>query len=341
MSEDAGCRISTETIAGWRAVVLENDLLRVVLLPDKGAEIYRLIYKPTALDILYQSHWGLQPPGAPHRAGSGDREFEWNYGGGWQELFPNANHACTYRGKFMPFHGEVAALPWEYSVVRDTSEEAAVLFSVRCLQTPFKLERRMQLKRGQATLFLDETIVNESAEPAHFVWGQHSVLGAPFLEAGCRLYAPAGVLFTPPAIYEETSRFVPDQREPWPHARLRAGGTVDLQHVPGPEAHTHDGVFLTELAGGWLAVTNPRLDLTFSLHWDAAVFKWIAVWMPYGGAEAMPLTGIYALGIEPWTARYNLEQSVANGEAIELPARATFRTTLQATLSPGPWPAQQ
>lgn len=75
MTSVADCRISTETMAGWRAIVLENDLLQVVVLPDKGADIQRLIHKPSGVDVLYQSHWGLQPPGAPPREGSGEIEF--------------------------------------------------------------------------------------------------------------------------------------------------------------------------------------------------------------------------------------------------------------------------
>jgi len=319
--------------------VLENDLLRAVLLPDKGADLHRLIHKPSGLDVLYQSHWGLQPPGAPPRAGSGDSEYMWNYAGGWQELFPSANYACTYRGQPMSFHGEVAMLPWESAVVRDTPDEVAVVFSVHCRLTPFRLERKLSLRRGQATLYFDEIITNVSDAPAHFVWGQHCVLGAPFLEAGCRLETPARELFTAPVLNEpQTAQLVPGQHATWPHAQLRAGGTVDLRPVPGPEAHTHDGVFLTGLSGGWVAVHNPRLNLTFRLEWDPAVFKWLIVWQPYGGCEAMPLTGVYALGIEPWTAQRNLEGALEDGEAFELAGGASFSTAFQATLSPGAWP---
>ena len=327
-------RISNTTIAGWRALVLENDLLRAVLLPDKGADLYQLIHKPSGVNVLYQSHWGLQPPGAPPRAGSGEREFEHNYEGGWQELFPSANFACTYQGRPMPFHGEVATLPWETAVLNDTADEAAVAFSVRCRQTPFRVERRMRLKRGEPTLYFDETITNESGAPAHFVWGQHCVVGAPFLEAGCRLETAARTLFTAPELYEATSRLAPGQRADWPLAPLRAGGTVDLRDVPGPEANSHDGLFMTDLTAGWVAVTNPRLNLTVRLDWDPAVFKWLIVWQPYGGCQHMPLSGVYALGIEPWTARYNLEDALAEGQAIELAGGASFRTTFSATVTP-------
>jgi hypothetical protein len=58
--------------------------------------------------------------------------------------------------------------------------------------------------------------------------------------------------------------------------------------------------------------------------------------MPYGGCEAMPLTGVYALGIEPWTAPHNLETALRAGDAVALPGRASRRTQLQATFTTTP-----
>lgn len=347
MSSSNSCRISNETINGWRAVVLENDLLHVSVLPDKGADIYNFIHKSSGVDFLFKAPWGLQPPGAPPREGSGDMAFLWNYEGCWQELFPSANDPCTYRDQTIPFHGEVATLPWQEQIIQTDEAEVAVRFSVRCQKTPFRLERLMRLRRGEPSLYLEETVTNESDQAAHFVWGHHCVVGPPFLEAGCRLDTPAQTIITIPEMYEPTARLQPGQHEPWPQAKLRddfppsplKGGTggrvVDLRDVPGPETHSHDDVYLTDLTAGWAAVTNPRLDLTFSLHWDSTIFHWIITWQPYGGTEAMPLTGVYALGIEPWISRLNLEQAVAAREAIELPGGASFNTTLRASITSG------
>ncbi len=193
----------------------------------------------------------------------------WNYEGGWQELLPNVNEACTYRGKRIPFHGEVASLPWDYDVVRGEGDEVAVRLWTRCRQTPLRLERLMRLREGAPELVLDSRVVNESDEPAHFVWGQHCVLGPPFLEPGCRLEVPARTIVTSPVLWEpETARLALGQREPWPHARLRSGGTVDLRDVPGPEAESHDDLFVTDLEAGWLSVRKPHATLTFRLEWD-------------------------------------------------------------------------
>lgn len=312
------------SLEGWAVERLEDALLRVTILPEKGADIVELLHKPSGIDPLFKAPWGLQPPGSPPREGSADLEFLWNYEGGWQELFPNVNEAVVHRGMTIPFHGEVATLPWR---VRRMGDQA-LHCSVRCRRTPFRLERLMRLEQG--ALVLDETVTNESQEPAHFVWGHHCVLGPPFLEKGCRLQVPARTVETISELWENTARLEPGQSGPWPRARLRRGGTVDLGVVPGPEAGSHDDVYLRDLEDGWAAVESPRLGLAFRLEWDPSVFRWLISWQPYGGALEKPLAGSYALGVEPWVTRLNLEQAVAQGESIELEGGASFSTAIRA-----------
>jgi hypothetical protein len=313
--------------------MLENELLRVSVLPEKGADIYSLVDRGTGVDVLFKGPWGLQPPGSPPLPGSGEDEFMWNYEGGWQELLPSVNEACTYRGKRIPFHGEVASLRWEHELLHGHGGEVAVRLRTRCRQTPFLLERLMRVRSGSPELVLEGAVTNESGEPAHLVWGQHCVVGPPFLEAGCTLEIPARTIVTTPELWEpETARIEPRQRTPWPDAPLRSGGTVDLREVPGPETESHDDLYVTDLDEGRLAVRNPRLGLAFALEWDAALFPWIVLWQPYGGARAAPLTGSYALGVEPWTSRLCLEQAVADGSAIELAAGGRLETTVVARL---------
>jgi galactose mutarotase-like enzyme len=316
------------TLAGWRAVTLTGERLEVVVLPERGAEIHALRDRRTGIDVLLHAPWGLAPPGAPPREGADGHGFLERYAGGWQELFPSVNDPTTYAGAAIPFHGEVALLPWEVE-----SDGDALVCRVACRATPFDLERRMRLD-GDA-LILDEAVTNRSDREAHFVWGHHCVLGPPFLERACRLDAPARTVVTIPEMWEDTARLEPGQRSAWPHARLRAGGTADLREVPGPEAGSHDDVYLTDLDDGYVAVTNPRLGLTFRLEFDRRVFRWLISWQPYGGAEAMPLAGAYALGIEPWITHAPLGDAARAGEAIALGGGERFRTQLRARVQGG------
>ena len=92
-------------------------------------------------------------------------EFLHNYGGGWQELLPSCNDACTYRGVELPFHGEVAVVAVGGRGRPPSGERAVELVGrVRCARTPFALERRMRLERGAPTLTLRERVENVSGE---------------------------------------------------------------------------------------------------------------------------------------------------------------------------------
>jgi len=327
------CRVGAGEVVGWRTVVIENDAIRVVVLPDKGAEIHQITDRRSGTDLLFAAPWGLQSPGAPPLPGSGDDKFMWNYAGGWQELIPSVNAECVYRGERIPFHGEVASLAWEHEILDGDGSDARVRFWTRSRQTPFRIERILRVHGSEAELLVEGSVWNDSSESAHFVWGHHCVLGPPFLEPGCRLEIPARTIVTSPELFEpETARLEPGRREPWPSAPLRTGGTVDLRDVPGPETGSHDDLYVTDLDDGWLAVSNPRLGLTFRLEWDHRVFGWIVLWQPYGGAVAPPLTGSYALGVEPWTSMLSLDQAVAAGVATELAGGASLTTSLRARL---------
>ena len=149
-------RLSEDTVAGWRAVTLRGERLEVVVLPERGAEIHALRDRESGLDVLFHAPWGIQPPGAEPRGGSDGHGFLERYAGGWQELFPSAGDPTIHRGAEIPFHGEVALLPWDVE-----AEGEELVCRVRCERTPFALERRMRLE-GDA-LVLDETVFNRSA----------------------------------------------------------------------------------------------------------------------------------------------------------------------------------
>ena len=314
---------------GHRALWLENERVRVGILPHKGADIFEFQYtRPGTgpVQFLMKTPWGLKPPQTRPQA-----DFLENYEGGWQELFPNANDACQYGGLEIPFHGEAALAKWEYHVLPSPPEESILELCTDCRKLPFRLERRMYLEDSENRLFIQEQVTNIGNEPSHFVWGHHLTLGGDFLEEGCRLEIPAHQIYTPEILYEpETAHLQPGQATEWPQARARGGDTVDLRQIPGPGAHTHDDVIVGGLEHGCYRLTNPRLHLAFDLEWDVDIFPWLMLWQPYGGADMPPLTGIYGVGLEPWVSRYPLARAVEEGQARLLGPGESLQTELVA-----------
>ena len=323
--------LRTGKINGHLALWLENEALSVAVLPRKGADIYAFIHRPSGVDCLMKTPGGLKPPGDE------PRDFLENYEGGWQELFPNPGDAVVLGGADLPFHGEVALLPWDYSVERDDADEIAVRFQVNCRRVPVRLERLMRLRQNQPILEIEGRVVNLSPAPQAFLWGHHVVLGRGFLEAGCRMEAPVTTIVTPEELAEPaTAALAPGQTEPWPMALGRQPGErIDLREIPGPEAHWHDDIYLTGLTSGKVDIVNPRLRLRFRLDWDPAVFGCLVNWRPLGGADLPPLTGIYGLGIEPWVSRLNLTAAIAQREALQVAPFGVFSTKLSAAIEAG------
>lgn len=315
---------TTSEINGHLALRMENDLLSIVILPHKGADIYSIVYKPKGVDFLMKTPGGLQPP-SEHPPS----DFLDNYEGGWQELFPNPGDAVAYHGAQLPFHGEAALLPWQFAIERDDAAEATLRCWVDCRLVPFRLEKLLRLRRNQAILEVEAKVKNVSNQQEYFLWGQHIVLGGNFLGAGCRMNIPAATIITPAELYEPaTASLAPGQQEPWPYALDRHGEKIDLRYIPGPEAHWHDDIYLTDLEDGRLEVANPDLKLCFRLEWDAEVFGCLVNWRPLGGADLPPLTGIYGLGIEPWVSHLNLTEAIQRGEALSLRPAETLQTNL-------------
>jgi len=94
--------------------VIENELFRIVLVPEYGGRIISYFYKPTAHEYLYQS-----PCGTPYGISQGNFYYNWLmvYGG----IFPTFPE---------PEHGKTWLKPWQYAVVKATADTVMVRMSM-------------------------------------------------------------------------------------------------------------------------------------------------------------------------------------------------------------------
>lgn len=92
--------------AEFHAKVLENEFIRLVVIPEYGARVISFVYKPTGHEYLYQSACG-----SPYGINEGNFYYNWLmvYGG----IFPTFPE---------PEHGKTWLLEWEYEVVKNTGD---------------------------------------------------------------------------------------------------------------------------------------------------------------------------------------------------------------------------
>ncbi|MFG1697738.1 DUF4432 family protein [Nonomuraea sp. NPDC049309] len=332
MRRNWAARLRQGTIEGMRAVTLENERLRVTVLPGKGGDVIEFLHKPTDTDLVWLTPRGLRDP-REHFQGAPDdvAPFADYYEGGWQDIFPNGGAPSEYRGARLAQHGEVAALPWACEVVADTPEEVAVRLSVRTRRLPYRMEKVLRLRYGAAALEIEASATNESGRRLHAMWGQHIVFGRPFLHPGARIRLPDGVTVIPHdvPIAPGGRRVEPGGPWQWPVVPAADGGELDLSVVPEPGTPS-DIVYLTGFSEGWYEITSA---IGFRVEWDAALLPYLWMWQEFGATTGYPWWGeAYTVGLEPFAGMptNGLATAVENGTALVLEPYETKVLRLRA-----------
>lgn len=317
-----GARLHEVVLRGMRAVVLENQRLRVTVLADKGTDVVEFLDKRRDVDYCWLSPIGLRNP-HDIAGGAGDDValFVDQYEGGWQEVFPNGGLPTTYRGAALGQHGEVAGQRWDYDIVADDPDEVAVRFSVRTRRFPYHLTKTLRLRAGEPVLHAAEELVNESPVALEAMWGQHIVYGAPFLRPGCRIRLPDGISVVPERQPPNPRRRV-DGAGPWPWPTVPAtgGGTVDLSVIP-PAGEPSDLLYLTGFRDGWYEISDPGAGTGLRVDWDTTVLPYLWLWQELGDSADYPWWGrVYTVGLEPQSSipGNGLNEAIAHGTALRL-----------------------
>jgi len=333
-TRNRGCRISDAwAYRGLGTLVMENDLVRVVVLLDQGSDIISFEYKPLGLDLLWKTPSGGVLSPAQHITSRplDEGNFADFHEGGWQECFPNGGRVCAYRGTEFGLHGEVYGLPWSCEIVADSAEEVAARLTVRTRRTPFLLEKTLRLREGLALLEMEESLRNEGRYAMEFMWGHHPAFGEPFLSGDCVVTtgAKTAVLHNGD---DSESRFAPPVGGDPSSLAARDGAAVDILRIPKRRQVVSDMFYLTDLLEGFYALTNTRLGVGFSMEFDPAVFSCIWYWIACNAPCGAPFHGrSYTVALEPFTSwPAILTNAIENGTQRSLEPDETLSTRLAA-----------
>lgn len=330
-----GCRISDAWIyRGLKTVVIENEFVRVLVLADKGADIYSFVHKSSDTEFLWRSPWGVRDP-RRFVPTSGSPASTWLdvYEGGWQTVVPHGGYPSDVTGAELGLHAELNTLPWDAEIVQDDRSRVAARFSARGPRTPFHVEKTLSLESNSTVLTIEETVTNEAEEPADCVWLEHVALGPPFLSPECRLSIPPSTILNHEVQIEPRSTLKPGYRGEWPYSESVDGSQVDFREFPGKETRAVDMAYFAEMPEGWYAVSNEKTGIGFALTFPTNVFRYLWFWRSFGGYGYPWFGRTYNVGLEPCTSYDNmgLEQAIKNGSARHFEAGESVKATITAT----------
>ncbi|MEZ4768768.1 MAG: DUF5107 domain-containing protein [Caldilineales bacterium] len=125
----------------YRAVVLENEYLRITLLPDLGGRIYSVVFKPTGSNELYQNPVVKPSPWGPAEQGG------WLAAGGIEWDLPVAEHGYAWGDS------------WGYITNRIDPATASVTVFMP-YEDHLRAEVDVTLRSGEAAFTVQPRIVN-------------------------------------------------------------------------------------------------------------------------------------------------------------------------------------
>jgi hypothetical protein len=324
---------------GLDAVFLENDALRVMVLPGKGGDVLEFRDKRIDTDVLWHADHNWQTPADRPVPTVDATMFHDHYPGGWQVNLPVAGYTEGFYEAPYGLHGESALVPFEYDAAED-GDAAELSLRAELVRYPFVVERTLRLPAGKARFEIEETVTNEGEEPLPYMWQHHLALGHPLLGQDATLEIPAETgLVHDYAEGHRNARLTGDSTFDWP-AAPGEDGQVDLSEIPPPESTIHDVAYATNLEAGRFALSNPTLDLRFTFEFPADVFESVWYWQAFGGHMGSPYFGRnYNAGLEPTTA-YPSDTIPAAQEENEtmdtLSAGASVTANCVASTGPAP-----
>jgi galactose mutarotase-like enzyme len=318
---------------GAEVAVLENEHLRVKVVPEKGADIAEVYYKKRGLNLLYQSPIGFRKFGAVSvPIGTGDSSFLDFYEGGWQDILPNPGLVSSNKGASWGMHGESSLLPWRASIA-DEGETARLNVSTELMRYPFRVDKTVSLAEGSPTLRVDETVTNLAEQDMEFAWVQHIVFTRPMVGPGMSVDMRAGSCTA--GAYKQT-RLKPDTPFEWPNAPAKDGSTIDMSGAPPTGKRYEDNLFIN-MKEPWYAIRNSQASLTVGVSWDLKVLPSMWYWLNNGALDYPWWGRSYNLGLEPASSltELGMKEYLEKGNALKLDAGGSMKLGIRYSVAEG------
>jgi len=301
-------RVSADwTYHGLRAVILENSLLRLAILPEAGGKIWQITYKPEDAELLWNN-----PRIAPARHAISSR-YDDVWSGGWDELFPN-DEIAVIDGEAYPDHGELWTGNWNAETF-SSADEAGVTLRFQTPISSIHVEKRIAIRHDSSQVVFHHRFTNCGTAAFPFLWKLHPAFK---VTPQHRLDFPPMHVELEPA-FPGTLQGMPAQFD-WPHAHA-GGRKADLRRVTAANERQLYFFYGTGIKEGWCALTNTATGVSCGLRFDPEIFRCCWLFATYGGwrnynvAVLEPCTG-YPLNFEAMQAS-GRQRTLAPGESLE------------------------
>ncbi len=311
---------------GFEFVVLENEKVRAVFLPEVGNKMVELTNLETGKQYLLSP----QSPDQFYARPAYGAEFAAYDMSGFDECFPTvatspyrslSHPANRYEIEF-PDHGELWSRPWEYS---NGSNE--LRFQIRGVKADYEFEKRITLEGN--SLRLRYTLRNLWREPLSFLWSAHPLLA---VHPGMRILLPGGIKHVLLNWSSDADVGTFGEQIPWPNIHPGRRG-LDFAEVQDPALGVAVKCFTDSLDAGCAALYDRVADESLLIRFDPTENPYLGLWLCYGGWPETADRKHLTVALEPCNGRPDsLREAVLRKECSEVPAGGERHWTMFLSL---------
>lgn len=317
---------------GWEIVRLTSAELVVEVVPELGATVCSVRRRRDDLELLHRTPWGLPRRGGPQLGGNAEVIRQDANPGGWQSLFPNGGDTVVVQGADQGYDGEARIAYFEPIDDPDQADHPGRLrLHARMRRSPLTMTKIITLDGSSVTI--EEIVRNVGTGERELMWGTSLQFGAPFIGPDAELDTTANLIHPDATLHYDADY---DDATPWPRT-IGSDSMINLRYLPEPGAETRLA-YLTDFSTGSASITNPTLDCTVELEWDAE--QWPHLWygLEAGETTDFPWFGTgYFLSLTPntsWPAHGMHDARRKTSSTIKMQADEQRSNTL--TLRVGP-----
>jgi hypothetical protein len=314
------------------AVVLDNGLLRLTLVPELGGKITSIVRLESGYEYL------LQPddPERAYRPRSYSDSFESHDTSGFDECVPTVAE-CRYpeepcEGRQLPDHGDVWCLP---STLELTGEQIRLTTFLKSL--PLCFTRRVQLQEN--TVRLDYEVRNLTQSTVKFLWSAHPLLR---VETGAEIILPPEVKEVEVGWSKDNRLGKSGDRCSWPKATESSGQIIDINRVTSPSTNTAEKLFTPRLSEGFCGMFLRRENESILFCFDPSAVRYVGIWICQGGWPSSRTGKHFTVALEPCNGRPDsLETAIRRNECAVLGPSGTMQWWMEIEINRGAPRSQQ
>ena len=288
------CQIKRETRCGIETIIIENALIRAVILAGKGADLLEFIWKPLNINCLYRSDVPMEVYKNLDLKNKRLKNHSDYTLGGWSDVLP---HRGEYENIVLEQDngGIAATIPYKCEILSDTKDFVSIKLSAELPVFPMLVEKIFQISESEPTkLFISENVKNIGNDKMNFTWTQHALFGGDFIDAdneNTEIITTSNRVFKAWEHMENPNNPLEKFEDEIHNVNLRQG-TFDLRKPLPRGCSEYEFVVYNHLQKGEAILLNKKNNLQVKMNWDLNEFPYLRALYQNTGRENV-------VGLEP------------------------------------------